>query len=227
MRRALLVAVSLGFLGSGASRALAQRVDLEEARRTVLEASGHQLSALESVMTKVPPHAQDKIAEALKANESSRNEALVALERAQKGQLSREEGVARAYEAVERGTRRHTEVLTDLLGKVPEEARPAIERAIEVSQNGRNTALANLVAIQQGQPPRGGPLGSSPGASVGRPSAPPKPEDAGVFSGSGRKADPPYGGSSGTFGRPTRPSGPGGILGGAGRGGLPGGPPRR
>ena len=48
--------------------------------------------------------------------------------------------VTEALEAVERSTKKHTEVLTVLLGQVPEQARSAIEHAIEVSKRGRNTA---------------------------------------------------------------------------------------
>jgi len=53
-----------------------------------------------------------------------------------------------ALDRVEQATRKHTEVLTDLLGKVPEQARPAIEHAIEVSQKGRTTALQNLEHVR-------------------------------------------------------------------------------
>lgn len=49
-----------------------------------------------------------------------------------------------AFERVEKATRKHGEVLTDLLSKVPEQAHPAIEHALEVSQRGREHAMANL-----------------------------------------------------------------------------------
>lgn len=49
-----------------------------------------------------------------------------------------------AFERVEKATRKHGEVLTGLLDKVPEQARPAIEHAREVSQRGRENAMANL-----------------------------------------------------------------------------------
>jgi len=58
--------------------------------------------------------------------------------------------VSGALEAVERSTKKHTEVLTDLLDKVPEEAKPAIRRSIAVSKRGRNTALESLGKIQRG-----------------------------------------------------------------------------
>ena len=228
--RGLLTGISFAVLGLWVVPALAQPVDLREARRTVLDHSTHQLSTLESVVTKVPPHAQGRITEAIKANESSRNNALAALDRAQNGHISNEEGVARAYDAVEQGTRKHTEVLTGLVDKVPEEARPAIERALEMSQTGRNTALDNLSAIQKGQRPRGASIGTAPGASVGPPGAIAKPEGKGVFTGSGRKVDPPSGGSSSGAGRPSVPGRAGGPIGGAGGfggGGVGGGRPGR
>jgi len=49
-----------------------------------------------------------------------------------------------ALERVEKATRKHGEILADLLNKVPEQAKPAIEGAMEVSQRGRTTALAKL-----------------------------------------------------------------------------------
>jgi len=110
--------------------------------------------------------------------------------------------VSKALEAVERSTMKHTEVLTDLLGKVPEEARPEIQHAIEVSQRGRNTALDRLERIQRGEIPAGKPEG------IGRPE---KPEGPGRME------------------RPGRPAIPGGIDGprgfGVPGGGRPGGGP--
>ena len=230
----LLSLISFTVLMLWASSAIAQRVDLVEARRTVLDVSNHQLSTLESVVTRVPSHAQDKITEAIKANEASRNNALEALDLAQKGQITNEQGVTRAYDAVEHGTRKHTEVLTDLMEKVPEEARPAIERALEVSQTGRNTALSNLDAIKHGQRPSGAvektmgrpgtlpkPESTGRGTKMGGPGALPKEAGRPVFTGSGRKVESPYGGiggkAGGIFG------GTGGKFGGGGPAGFPGG----
>lgn len=53
-----------------------------------------------------------------------------------------------ALERVDKATSKHGKVLTDLLTKVPEQAKPAIERALEASQRGRTTALANLEKAQ-------------------------------------------------------------------------------
>lgn len=81
--------------------------------------------------------------------------------------------VSQALEAVERAAKKHTEVLTGLLDKVPKQARAAIEHAIEVSERGRNTALDRLRKIQEGEVPRGRPEG------VGKPEEPGKPEGVG------------------------------------------------
>jgi hypothetical protein len=216
MIRGFVTGVSLAILGLCVAPALAQRVDLREARRTVLDHSTHQLSTLESVVTRVPPHAQGRITEAIKANETSRNDALAALETARKGHISNEEGMSRAYYAVEQGTRKHTEVLTGLLDTVPEEAKPAIERALVVSQTGRNTALGNLNSIQQGQKPSGVFTGAGPGTSIGRPGAIGKPEDSGIVTGSGRKPEPPSGGGPSGIGKPSIPGKVGGPIGGGG-----------
>lgn len=88
--------------------------------------------------------------------------------------------VSDALEAVERATKKHTEVLTNLLDKVPEQAKSAIEHAIEVSQRGRNTALDRLRKIQKGEVPRGRPEG------VGKPG---KPEGVGKSKETDRPSD--------------------------------------
>ncbi len=62
---------------------------------------------------------------------------------------SQGKNVSEALRAVERSTSKHTEVLTNLLDKVPEDAKPAILRSIAVSRQGRNTALDNLRKVQR------------------------------------------------------------------------------
>ena len=88
--------------------------------------------------------------------------------------------VNEALKAVERSTKKHTEVLTGLLGKVPEQAKPAIARAIEVSKRGRNRALDVLNKIQRGELPIGKPEG------IGRPEGVGKPEGVGRSEGVGK-----------------------------------------
>ena len=53
-----------------------------------------------------------------------------------------------SFDRVEKATRKHGEVLANLEGKVPEQARPAIQHAMEVSQKGRTTALNNLQQVR-------------------------------------------------------------------------------
>jgi len=94
--------------------------------------------------------------------------------------------VSEALEAVERSTKKHTEVLTDLLGKVPEQAKPAIRHAIEVSKRGRNIALDTLGKIQRGEIPAGRPEGIGRPEGLGRPERPSRPEGIGRPGGLGR-----------------------------------------
>lgn len=68
---------------------------------------------------------------------------------------SQDRDASKALEAVEKSTKKHTEVLTGLLEKVPEQAKPAISHAIEVSKQGRNRALDVLNKIQRGEIPIG------------------------------------------------------------------------
>ena len=94
--------------------------------------------------------------------------------------------VSEALEAVERSTKKHTEVLTDLLDKVPEQAKPAIRHAIEVSKRGRNIALDTLGKIQRGEIPAGRPEGIGRPEGLGRPERPSRPEGIGRPGGLGR-----------------------------------------
>ena len=52
----------------------------------------------------------------------------------------------KAFYRVQKATQKYGEVLGNLLesGKIPEQARPHVEHAMQVSQKGRETALANL-----------------------------------------------------------------------------------
>ncbi len=53
-----------------------------------------------------------------------------------------------ALERVEMATRKNGEVLAGLLDKVPEEAKPRVQNAMEVSQTGRTTVLGQLSAAR-------------------------------------------------------------------------------
>lgn len=69
------------------------------------------------------------------------------------------QSITNALAAVEQATSTHGTILGGLLGQVPEQARPAIAHALEVSQRGRETALSRLGGLQQGP----GGLGRGPG----------------------------------------------------------------
>jgi len=89
--------------------------------------------------------------------------------------------VSQALEAVEMATKKHTEVLTDLLKKIPDQAKSAIEHAIEVSKRGRNVALDTLERIQRGELP------------IGKPEVPGKPEEPAEPAERPEPAGPPEG----------------------------------
>jgi hypothetical protein len=74
-----------------------------------------------------------------------------------------------ALETVEMATKKHIEVLRDILGKVPEQAKSAIAHAIDVSQHGRNQAMQMLIKIQRDKIPIGKPEGISKPKGVGKP----------------------------------------------------------
>ena len=75
---------------------------------------------------------------------------------------------------VANATRRHESALGDTMGRVPEEARASLQRAMEASQKGNQTAVANLERAQQQRRARqgafgaGGSRGGFGGASAGR-----------------------------------------------------------
>jgi hypothetical protein len=70
------------------------------------------------------------------------------------GQSSGED-MSRAWEAVNRGTSKHTEVLTDVLSRVPDQAKPGIQKALDSSQRGHDTALQSLEKARQERTARG------------------------------------------------------------------------
>jgi hypothetical protein len=63
--------------------------------------------------------------------------------------------------ALEQSTSRHTQVLTALLNKVPEQARKGITRALEASQRGKHKELGVLKQTQTGKPAVGKPEDAS------------------------------------------------------------------
>jgi ferritin-like metal-binding protein YciE len=94
------------------------------------------------------------------------------LEEARKGGAD----VTQALQTVVAATAKHQAVLQSVLARVPEQARPAIEHAMGVSQHGREAALK---ALGHGEAAGGPPAGSSapgigaPGRSAGHGGGPP------------------------------------------------------
>jgi hypothetical protein len=87
----------------------------------------------------------------------------------EEGQVDEFEATS-VFDRVDRNTRRHSSKLEDLLGEVPESARPAIERALQESARGNQMATQALqrsraASIQAGRPAG---VGGGPGNAGGR-----------------------------------------------------------
>ncbi len=65
---------------------------------------------------------------------------------------SKDEQLDKAVQEVETSTEKHVQVLTNLLAKVPPNARPSIEHAIAVSERGRNIAVEAVELSQTNDP---------------------------------------------------------------------------
>jgi hypothetical protein len=120
--------------------------------------------------------------------------------------------VTSVSEVVEKATAKHTEVLNEVLNKVPEQAKAAIRHAIEVSQRGRQKALENLQK-KKGKPEKIGepevkgkseevrePKGVGKPEGVGNLKRTGKPESVGEPEKAGRPTGIPAGGSGGRGG---------------------------
>lgn len=70
------------------------------------------------------------------------------------GQASGQD-MSRAWDAVNKGTSKHTEVLTGVLSRVPDEAKPGVQKALDSSRRGHDTALQSLERGQQERAARG------------------------------------------------------------------------
>jgi hypothetical protein len=103
-----------------------------------------------------------------------------------------------AFERVEKATRKNGEVLSGLLNKVPDQAKPAIQHALEVSQRGRTTALAKLpdARAQRDAAMARRDQAEQP-SMAGRPEGVGRPGDVGRPSGVGRPGGGPPSGRPG------------------------------
>ena len=194
--------ISLTLAVGAALPALALAQEIGEVRDRFIRSSAAAEVALERALREASPEARPALERALGEVRAARGRTLEELTKAQSAAGAGVEGRTRAREAVDRGTQVHLRVLQDVLGKVPEQAKPAIEHALEVSKTGRERALG-AVEGERGAEARPGPPS---GTRIGPPS--------------GVRPGPPAG-----IGGP--PSGvPGGPPGGV-PGGRPGGRPGR
>lgn len=132
--------IAVGFsLALAPQAVLAQGKDLAEARAAVGRSGEQSVQALNRALGLVAD------AEARAAIERAKDEVLEArrrafqdLDRAERGLIPEDQGLGTALSATEK----HRAVLMRVLGKVPVEARAALEHAIEVSAHGHDTVKA-------------------------------------------------------------------------------------
>jgi hypothetical protein len=153
MRKAMIVALALGLGLSWTPAAAWAEQASEKTIQMMVEKARLSLKLAELRLERARGLARQGRHEALREElESYRKAVEACLEDLQEAS-SMGAGLEKAIEQVERATQHHGEVLSGLLEKVPEQARPAIEHALEVSQKGRKTALAALQAIKRGERP--------------------------------------------------------------------------
>ncbi len=111
-----------------------------------------------------------------------------------------------AYNRVQKATQKHIKVLNKLLSKVPAQAAPHIQHAIDVSKTGQTTALSQLStlrtqqAMQQGNRPNMGE-----GQGMGRPGGAGNQSGMGHMGGAGPMGGGMRGGMGGGMGRASGP----------------------
>jgi hypothetical protein len=146
----------------------------------------HATERLAGVKEMISKGKSEFVEDLLKDYENSIDGAMDEVKRAQ----VQGKDVRKALEAVERSTKKHIEVLTELLDKAPEQAKPAIQHSIEVSKRGRNIALEMLTRIQRDEITIGSPEGIGKSQGIGRPEGIERPRGfggpGGGMPGSGR-----------------------------------------
>lgn len=205
-RSLLAVGLTLAGLGAAAGPALADPIG--QAQEEFLRGSAKAEAALEQALREAAPEAQSALERAIAEVRAARERTVEDLGRAREASRPSATGLAQAREAVDRGTQTHLRVLGELLERVPAAARPGIERALEISRTGRETALRALEGERASRRPA-------------------RPRDVGEGPPSGPPAGVPGHSREGMSGAPRGiPGGPPGGLPG-GPGGVRGGPPTR
>lgn len=188
-----LMGLGLTLAVTAATPGVTRADTIGQAQEEFVRSSAAAEAALERAMREAAPEARPALERALDEVRRARERTVRALIAAREGPGASTGGRVRARDAVDRGTQTHLRVLQDALGRVPSEARPAIERALEVSRIGRETALEALQGGPAGAP--GVREGPPPWARRGPPSGVPGGPPGGITGGppSGRPGGPPVG----------------------------------
>ena len=92
----------------------------------------------------------------------------LAIENAGAGAVQAGAGRARALATVQQATQRHHQTLATVLDRVPDVAKPHIQRAMQVSRSGHDRALQAMAQAGRGQAGRPAGVGGPPGGRGGR-----------------------------------------------------------
>lgn len=132
-----------------------------------LELAGKRLAEARALAEQGKPEAAERAAERY------RKQLDRALSKAEEARAEGEDPEGEALNDVSEATSRHQAVLADVYEKMPEEARPGIERAMEASKRGGERASKAREAAPRGgrpdSPGRGPPRGKGPPEDRGRP----------------------------------------------------------
>jgi hypothetical protein len=140
--RSLWSGIVLG-LALVAGPVLALAADDMQGLTRAQDAVQKHIQALEQARVQVPDQAKAAIDRALTESRALQKE----LDHDSSGSAQeRATGREKALSRVAEVTQKHIAVLTALLDKVPDSAKPAIRHAIQVSQNGSRVAQENLTA---------------------------------------------------------------------------------
>lgn len=154
--------------------------DADKAERA-LELSERRLAEVRALAEQGKPEAAERAAERYRDQlDRAVTRAEQARARAEDEEVEEPEGEEEAEEEetdealtrVAEATSRHQEVLAEVYQKVPEQARPGIERAMEASERGGARAAKAREAARGGRPDspgRGPPRGKGPPEDRGRP----------------------------------------------------------
>lgn len=157
---AMPLALLLALVWLAGAAAAAPAPTAGETLPPVQNALQRHIAALEEAQAQMPPDERAPVQRALE--ESLRLQERMQ-ERSQAGDPG--EGLQAMLAAMEQMTLRHQEMLHALLGRedMPDEARPALERALAMSRTGHETATQRMALLRQGMTPGQRPEAMRPG----------------------------------------------------------------